>query len=379
MAATEKPVLEQLIIGRSDAMVSLRAEVSALEPSFRHTVLVHGETGAGKDLVSRAIFANSPQMTGAFEIFDCTAIRSPQLYAELFGTAPGAFPGAVDRPGAVERARDGILFIDEISAMNTDDQGMVMRLIDTRVARRMGGSAPYEAAAGIIVSTNQNPLELLERGLLREDLYYRLMQDVVIQVPPLREHLGDVELLVEAFLAELPGDRTIDAKGLALLESSSWPGNVRQLRAVVRCAARTSWARQIDGTRLLEALARLGTMSPPAAARAVPGRPSSSFGGATRQVRRQMLREALKSAAGNQTLAGVMLGLHCKRGGESQALDLKARKRAHRKFSYWWDKLFDEEKPKAEAEVEADVRRPAPRGYPPRGPVHAQFHEAGKP
>lgn len=230
-------MIEKLIRGRSPAIRRLREEIEQLAREPLRCLLVLGETGVGKDLVPRALHALSPHLSGPLVVFNCPAVPADHLESELFGTARGAFTGALDRPGAAEQARGGLLVLDEIGAMAPAHQAKILRLLENREGRRLGASSPYAVRASFAASTHEDPGRAVPAGALRADLYYRLAQDAVLRVPPLRTRLEDLPLLAQAFLDEI-GGFVLTPGALAALEGHGWPGNVRELRAVVRTAGR---------------------------------------------------------------------------------------------------------------------------------------------
>ncbi len=333
------------ILGRCAAIGRVREELACLAAEPLRSVLVIGETGTGKDLVPRVLAARSRHLRDEVEVFNCPAVPSDHLESELFGTRRGAYPGALDRPGAAERARGGVLFLDEIGAMSLAHQGKVLRLLESGEARRLGATRPYHSDATVVAATNEDPLALIERGALRSDLYYRLVQDAVIELPPLRERPGDLPILATAFLREVSPGAEMTCDALAALDAYAWPGNVRELRAVVRGAARLARDRAVRRDAIGEALRRVArtTLRPPQIGVGVPPTPGAPprFDAAVVAVRRQLLVETLQVAGGNRTRAGILLGFHCAGAGAAGAVDLRARKRAHRRFSYWWDRLVE--------------------------------------
>jgi transcriptional regulator with GAF, ATPase, and Fis domain len=239
--------VERLILGRSPAIRALRSEIVELAGLRVECLLVRGETGVGKDLVPRALQVASRRagrMRGPLVVFNCPAIPSDHLESELFGTVRGAYTGAIERPGACERAAGGLLVFDEIGAMAPGHQAKILRLLENREGQRLGGADSYPVDASFAASTNEDLAEAVAVGRLREDLYYRLVQDAVLRVPPLRERPEDVPLLAQAALGEL-GHFVLAPSAIARLQEHGWPGNVRELRAVVRTAARL--ARDGDG------------------------------------------------------------------------------------------------------------------------------------
>lgn len=288
-----------------------------------------------------AILSSSPHLSRSLEVVDCSAVSANHLEAELFGSKPGAHPGSVDRVGALERADGGILFFDEIAEMTPDHQGTVLRLVESWEGRRLGVTQPHVVGLSVIAATSQDLRALVARGEFREDLYYRLVQDGIIRVPPLRERLDDIPILARAFLAELPGSWKIEARACAALRERPWPGNVRQLRAVIRRAAHCASGARLSAQAVREAY-RLIAVPTSHGLGANPAHPhGGSFDAATSALRRRMVVEALAACGGNQTLAGLQLGFHLARYGDSSNPELAARKLAHRKFRYWWARLVD--------------------------------------
>ena len=337
-ALPSRPTGLAAILGASPGIRRLRAEIARLAASPWRCVLVVGETGTGKELVPGALAERSRLRRRHVEVFNAPAVPADHLESELFGTARGAFPGAIDRPGAAERAAGGILFLDEIASMPLAHQAKVLRWIESGEARRLGATRAFASDAAIVAAANREPRGLVERGRLRADLYYRLVQDAVLRVPPLRERLGDLAPLAAAFAAELPGAPALDAEAVARLARHDWPGNVRELRAVVRSAARCASGGSIDAGAVDEALRQLGALAEPCTAAV-----ELPFAEAGRALRSRMLRAALAGAGGNQTLAGIRLGFHARRAAPAPTLDLRARKLAHRRFRYWWERLVEPE------------------------------------
>jgi DNA-binding NtrC family response regulator len=336
--------IEAILLGDTPAIREVRQELLALADTPARSVLVTGETGVGKDLVPHALLAARFGGGAPLEVFHCPAVPADHLESELFGTLRCAYPGAADRAGAAERAADGILFLDEIAAMSLLHQAKVLRLLENREARRLGASRGYHMSALVVAATNEDLGEAVRCGTFRVDLYHRLVQDGVIRLPPLRARLADVELLGTRFLEELPGPPRLAADGVAALHAHRWPGNVRELRAVVRTAARLGEG-IVDARSVRRALERIGAPQ----LGAEPDRSSASFRDATEGLRRKLLIDALESAGGNQTVAGFLLGMHRRVDGgapatvELGALALAERKRAHRKFTYWWQRLVEPE------------------------------------
>ncbi len=201
-------------------------------------VLITGENGTGKELVARALHERSPRKARPFIEVNCAAIPGELIESELFGHMKGSFTGAVgDRPGKFELAHEGTLFLDEIGDMSLAAQAKVLRVLEEGLVTRIGGSEPVQVDVRVIAATNKRLEEEIAGGRFREDLFYRL--DVVpIAVPPLRERLADIPLLVDHFTQRLAGRGGMPARRFApaaveALQRRDWPGNVRELRNAV--------------------------------------------------------------------------------------------------------------------------------------------------
>jgi DNA-binding NtrC family response regulator len=219
------------LVGRSRVMRALFARLARVAPTDA-TVLIHGETGTGKELVAWAIHEASPRAAGPFVIVDCGSLPETLLEAELFGHARGAFTGATaSRAGAIEAADGGTVFLDEIGEMPLSMQPKLLRAIESRMVRRLGETAYRKVNVRFLSATNRDLRALVNRGAFRDDLYFRLAV-LPITLPPLRERIEDIPLLAEALLPA--GAR--GALTPALLQdmaARSWPGNVRELRNFV--------------------------------------------------------------------------------------------------------------------------------------------------
>ncbi len=226
------------LVGHSKKMqelFKLLQKVAAADTS----VLILGETGTGKELVAQAIhhFSKSPLLP--FVPVNCAAI-SPQLVeSELFGHERGAFTGAIDRhPGAFEQARGGTLFLDEVGELSLDVQSKLLRALEAKKLRRVGGEEEIAVKCRVVAATHRNLPEEVKKGSFREDLYYRLYV-MPIEIPPLRQRREDIPLLVDFFLDQMrPGlPPSITEPALAKLQNHFWPGNVRELKNVMLRAA----------------------------------------------------------------------------------------------------------------------------------------------
>lgn len=224
------------MVGQSPAMRSVR---EGMERAAAGTspVLIVGETGTGKELVARGIHRSS-RRPGAFRAVNCAAIPRELFESELFGSERGAFTSSVRRIiGAFEEARDGTLFLDEITEMEPGIQAKLLRVLEDREFRRLGGGQNIMFRGRVVASTNRDPERAVRDGQLRHDLYYRL-STFVVEVPPLRERAGDIPRLVEHFMERKATElgmprRAIDQEIMTQLCAQPWPGNVRQLQSAI--------------------------------------------------------------------------------------------------------------------------------------------------
>jgi DNA-binding NtrC family response regulator len=230
----------QGIVGHSAKMRTIFEIIRNVSPT-EATVMIQGESGTGKELVARAIHRLSGRSKGPFVALNMAAVPHELVESTLFGHERGAFTGA-DRPriGACEEADGGTLFLDEIGEMPIDLQGKLLRFLQERVYRRVGGSRDIQSQVRVLSATNRDPLEEVREGRMRDDLYYRL-HVVPIDLPPLRERVGDISLLATTALME-SSERygknfsSIDPDVIQRLEGYDWPGNVRQLYHLIeRC------------------------------------------------------------------------------------------------------------------------------------------------
>ncbi len=222
------------IIGNSHRMVDVLEKIRKVAPTDC-SVLINGENGTGKELVARAIHAASQQSGSKFTAIDCCTLSPSLLESELFGHVKGAFTGAWrDKPGIFELADGGTLFLDEVGNLSPDIQGKLLRVLEMREYKPVGGSSFKEFNARFISATNRDLKEMVETGKFREDLYYRLSV-FPIYLPPLRERKDDIPLLADHYLAHYC-DKTgkciegFTEEAREALVSYEWPGNVRELR-----------------------------------------------------------------------------------------------------------------------------------------------------
>jgi DNA-binding NtrC family response regulator len=225
------------------------------------TVLIEGETGTGKELVAEEIHEHSPRKGGPFVVFDCGAVPRELIESALFGHMRGAFTGAIaDRKGAFAEAHGGTIFLDEIGELPPELQPTLLRALDKKSVRRVGGSGYERVDVRIVAATNRDLRAAVGARTFREDLYYRLAV-IRVTLPPLRERGGDLPLLVDHFLRSLGGGRalSISPTDLGRLQRHSWPGNVRELRNVIERAVVLSAGSTIN---IDDAFADLATPGP---------------------------------------------------------------------------------------------------------------------
>ncbi len=227
----------QRIVGKSRVIEELRQQIGIAAPT-NGRVLIHGENGVGKELVARAIHAQSVRQDGPFVEVNCAAIPEELIESELFGHERGAFTGAVSRRrGKFELADGGTLFLDEVGDMSVKTQAKVLRVLEEQAFERVGGKETLRVDVRVLAASNQNLPDLIAQGRFREDLFYRLSV-IPVEVPPLRQRAEDIPLLVEHFIKLFSGEnakrpKTISVEALAYFLSYEWPGNVRELRNMV--------------------------------------------------------------------------------------------------------------------------------------------------
>lgn len=223
------------LIGASSAMRRIFAALPRLSQS-ESTVLLEGETGTGKGVLAAAIHEASSRAAKPFVVLDCAAIAPTLIESELFGHIKGSFTGATsDRAGAFEQANGGTIFIDEIGELPLDMQPKLLRVLEERTVKRVGGNQRIKIDARVIAATNRDLRMEVNRNAFRADLFYRL-NVVRIHIPPLRERTGDIEKLARHFHSEMVSDKPISGELLEYLRRQPWPGNVRELRAAVERA-----------------------------------------------------------------------------------------------------------------------------------------------
>lgn len=292
------------IIGGSSGIIQLRQQIIRAAPQ-PYTVLVNGESGAGKELVALAIHRNSKRAGGPLVVVNCAAIAPTLLEAELFGYKKGAFSGADrEHPGLFQQADDGTLFLDEVGELSPECQAKLLRVIEGKAFRPVGGTADVKVDVRIVAATHRDLEKEVKAGRFRQDLFFR-MKVIQIRVPPLREHPEDIPELAGFFLAKVSAEcrRNFRLAPAAMrkLQSYWWPGNVRQLRAVIESAAVMSEADTLDADAF--PLGGISDHGGPAPQADVP--PSLDMD----EIETWAIRRALKQTQGNVSHAAKLLGM----------------------------------------------------------------------
>ena len=296
------------IIAESPGMKAVISQIEALADTSA-TILVCGESGTGKELVARALHVDSKRAGGPFVAVNCGAFAENLLESELFGHEKGSFTGATGtHKGAFERADGGTLFLDEIGDAPTPVQVKLLRALEEKEVRRVGGREVFKVNVRLVSATNKNLEAMVKEGTFREDLFYRL-NVVTLRVPPLRSRKEDIRHMTDRFIARTASENNKHITAVrpdfyAALEAYDWPGNVRQLRNMVETAVLLS----PGGVLAADSVTLPG--SPARATAAVaPGVFSLPSGMTLDQLERAVLETKLQQNAGNRTLTADQLGL----------------------------------------------------------------------
>jgi DNA-binding NtrC family response regulator len=297
------------IVGHSAKMRQIYQVIEQAAPTPA-SVLIIGESGTGKELVARTIHQLSPRAEAPFVAINCAAIPETLLESEIFGHERGAFTGAIDRrAGCFELADRGTLFLDEIAEMVPVTQVKLLRVLQERAFRRLGGRAEQEVDVRVIAATNMDPAAAIRAGKLRDDLYYRL-NVFTIELPPLRERKDDLPLLIQAFLEEFNTRDRRSVRGVApdamrMLEPYDWPGNVRELRNVIERATIIARGEFIEAQHLPRFGPAPRGVEPPGGIAIAPGMTVD-------EAERRLILATLEAAGHNKTRAAQMLGISLK-------------------------------------------------------------------
>jgi DNA-binding NtrC family response regulator len=301
----------QAIVGGSAAMEQLRAMIGRLAGSETTTVLLEGESGAGKEVVARAIHFESARGERPFLQVNCAALPEHLLESELFGHERGAFTDAhTQKRGLFETAEGGSVMLDEIGDLPPGGQAKLLRLLENKTFRRVGGVTELKADVRVIAATNVNLEDRVSEGRFRADLFFRL-NVVRLVVPPLRDHLEDVPTLAAHFIARFNQELKRQVRGVApaameLLRGYRWPGNVRELRNVVeRAFILHAGADEIRPEHLTPELRRAAPQRP--REKLVPAMEEQGL--VLDDVERKLIAEAMERSSGNQSKAARLLGV----------------------------------------------------------------------
>jgi two-component system, NtrC family, nitrogen regulation response regulator NtrX len=295
---------EYAMVGESVAMRALRQQIKVVAPTDGR-VLISGESGAGKELVARAIHAQSRRAAAPFVEVNSAAIPEELIESELFGHVKGAFTGATAaKKGKFEIADGATLFLDEVSDMSPNVQAKVLRVLEEQRFEAVGSNTPVSVDVRVIAATNKRLDEEIEKGTFRSDLFFRL-NVIPFEVPPLRERLEDVPLLVDHFnqrFATAYGKKPkrFDAKAIEAMQKYSWPGNVRELRNTVE---RVMIMHQPPRVAVKD-LPAFGEEEPPASSYRFP-----SFKEASDAYHREFIQRKLDEAGGNVSRAAELMGI----------------------------------------------------------------------
>jgi two-component system, NtrC family, response regulator AtoC len=293
------------MIGQSPAVAAAKTLLARIASSRASTVLLTGETGTGKDLAAKAVHYNSDRASKPFVNITCSALPEQLLESELFGHERGAFTDArQQKRGLFEVADGGTVFLDEIGEMTPGLQAKLLRFLEDKTFKRIGGLADIHVDVRVVAATHRNLEEEVKAGKFREDLFYRL-QVMPVTLPPLRDRRGDIPLLVAHYIEVYNREfrkrvRGVTPEAVALLEQYRWPGNIRELRNAIERAMLLT-----DRDQLVpEDFATLSRNAVAATFRLPPE------GVSLDEVERQLVVQALERARGNQTHAGQLLGIN---------------------------------------------------------------------
>lgn len=298
----------QKLLGKSPAMLEIYRLIDQVAPS-NASILITGESGTGKEVVARTIHNMSPRSSARFIAISCVAIPETLLESELFGHEKGAFTGAsASRAGCFELADKGTLFLDEVAEMPVALQSKLLRVVEERRVRRLGGSREISTDVRLLAATNASFEQRLESGRFREDLYFRL-NVISLHIPPLRDRVEDIPLLAQRFLEDYSQENGKAVAGfspaaLEIITAYHWPGNVRELRNAVQRAVILCKEGEILPSDLPP------TVRP--GIRTEQSRPNAltvPIGAPLHEIEQAVILETLKSCGGNKTRTATILGI----------------------------------------------------------------------
>ena len=299
------------IVGRSPLMWEMFSRIRRVAPHYR-AILITGETGAGKDLIARALHKLSPAASGRYVVLNCSAVVETLFESELFGHVKGSFTGATnDKAGLFEHAHGGTLFLDEIGDMPLATQAKLLRVLQNQEVQRVGSLTARKVDVRVVAATNHDLRQAINEKRFREDLYYRLSM-VEIHVPRLAERKEDLPLLERHFVSKFAAQYGKQIHGLThraqiLLSLHGWPGNVRELENVIVHACMMALGETIDGPDLPSYLHSSGDSAEAAAAAPLPAAAEPGGVGTLEEQERLLIIRALEAAGGNQSQAARLL------------------------------------------------------------------------
>ncbi|QIL72639.1 sigma-54-dependent Fis family transcriptional regulator [Diaphorobacter sp. HDW4B] len=307
-AKSEQQPDEMGLIGQTPAMLQLRAMVRRVGATSVNLIVL-GPTGTGKELVARALHQCSPRRDGPFGIIHCGALSAELLESELFGHLKGSFTGAHrDQVGLVETAHGGTLFLDEVGEMPALMQVKLLRFLQEGTFMPVGGRQEKKADVRVVAATHRDLEAMVREGSFREDLYYRL-KGMVLRTPALSERGADVPLLAARFLHGVMPNARFSADALQWLQTREWPGNVRQLKAVVESAGALILPESHTVDADLLRFASGESTELPEAPAAEKSTMQGSMDAAIQELETRMIREAMAQSGGNQSEAARVLGI----------------------------------------------------------------------
>ena len=299
------------LVGASKPMQEVMRVIEMAGPSSA-SVLITGETGAGKEIVARTIHKLSPRSSSPFVAINCSAIPETLMESEIFGHERGAFTGAAERRiGCFELADGGTLLLDEIGEMPAPTQAKLLRVLEDRKVRRLGSKTETPVDVRVIAATNKDPEQAVANGQLRQDLYFRL-NVFHIHLPPLREHKEDIPLLAEHILRDINAKhgknvRGIGAEVLDIFMSHTWPGNIRELRNVLERATIMSEKDLISRSSLPGEFGKLPSKSPSDLSAI-----KFPVGTTVDAMEKELILQTLQATGNNKTRAAELLGVSLK-------------------------------------------------------------------
>jgi transcriptional regulator with PAS, ATPase and Fis domain len=317
------------IVAKNTAMKQVMTTVKRLAQSTI-AVLLHGETGTGKEVIARAIHDGGPRKKQVMRCINCAAIPGTLIESVLFGHEQGSFTGAdKSAPGMFEQAHGGTILLDEIGELAASAQAALLRVLETKRLMRVGGNKEIEVDVRVIAATHRNLEAMVQAGQFRQDLLYRL-NTMTLHIPPLRERTDEIRPLAERFLKEARAQsgsevKAIDPQAMAALEAYAWPGNVRELRNAIERAVVLAEGKAITLDDLAD---RIRQRSVPAPEGDASGELPSDYKDHLRKYEAELILRALHKHNGNQTET-------------AKALNLPLRTLVHKIQTYGIKKKFD--------------------------------------